>query len=73
MRRTRARSPTRYGWWLLALLLGSSLVVAMSSSGMLTPPSWPPGPNGLYGRNGATLEIRDGEPLLHVQAGQSAG
>jgi hypothetical protein len=53
--------------------LGSQLVVAASSYGMLTPPAWPPGYNGLYGWYGATLEIRDGEPLLYIEAGQYAG
>jgi hypothetical protein len=34
---------------------------------------WPPGPEGLYGWNMVTLEIRDGEPILYVWAGEIAG
>jgi hypothetical protein len=34
---------------------------------------WPPGPEGLYGWQVVTLEVRDGEPNLYVWAGPIAG
>jgi hypothetical protein len=34
---------------------------------------WPPGYNGLYAWREVTLEIRDGDPILYLWAGQIAG
>jgi hypothetical protein len=33
---------------------------------------WPPGPDGLYGWQVLTLEVRDGQPILYILAGQIA-
>jgi hypothetical protein len=35
--------------------------------------AWPPGLNGLYSWHGLTLELRAGDPVLHLWAGQIAG